>query len=106
MPLHQFKPSRYALNRAENGFKPVLRARMSPRSMELFEFQLLEGRLWNDSIDEMFTKNSFKCIINESAKKYLASRILRVTNFRVKTKVGLPVMFHPSIILLLKSWEL
>lgn len=69
MPLHQFKPSRYALNRAENGFKPVLRARMSPRSMELFEFQLLEGRLWNDSIDEMFTKNSFKCIINESAKK-------------------------------------
>lgn len=69
MPFHNFRPSRYALNQAENGFKPVIRGRMSLRYMELFGLQLLEGRLWNDSIDETFSKNSFKCIINESAKK-------------------------------------
>lgn len=69
IPIHIFKSERYALNQAENGFKPVIRAAMSPRYMELFGLQLLEGRLWNDSIDKAFTMNSFKCIINESAKK-------------------------------------
>ena len=37
--------------------------------MAIYDFQLVEGRLWNDSIDEAFTKNSFKVIINETAKR-------------------------------------
>lgn len=69
MIFNTFKPSRFALNQAENGFQPVFQGFMSRRGMELFELQLVEGRLWNDSIDEVLGHNSFKVIINETAKK-------------------------------------
>lgn len=59
----------FALNRAENGFHPALSAHLTTHSMAIYDFQLVEGRLWNDSIDEAFTKNSFKVIINETAKR-------------------------------------
>jgi ABC-type antimicrobial peptide transport system permease subunit len=39
---------------------------VSPEYMQLFGFQLLEGRMWNDSIDEFA---QYRMIINESAKK-------------------------------------
>lgn len=64
-----FKPARFALNQAENGFQLALSGVMSKAGMELYNLQLVEGRLWNDSIDETFTLNSFKVIINETAKK-------------------------------------
>lgn len=64
-----FRFDSFALNRAENGFHPALSAHLTTHSMAIYDFQLVEGRLWNDSIDEAFTKNSFKVIINETAKR-------------------------------------
>lgn len=64
-----FRFDSFALNRAENGFHPALSAHLTTHSMAIYDFQLVEGRLWNDSIDEAFTKNSFKVIINETAKE-------------------------------------
>ncbi len=64
-----YQVGNYALDRVENGFHQALYFLMSRREMEMYGLQLVEGRLWNDSVDEDFTKNSFKAIINESAKK-------------------------------------
>lgn len=64
-----FRFDSFALNRAENGFHPALSAHLTTHSMAIYDFQLVEGRLWNDSIDEAFTKNSFKVIINETTKR-------------------------------------
>lgn len=61
----------FALERAENGFHQALVANMSRREMDMYGLQLVEGRLWNDSVDEAWTRNSFKCIINETAKRVL-----------------------------------
>ena len=60
-----------ARERPENGFHQALRLLMSRREMDMYELQLVEGRLWNDSVDEAWTRNSFKCIINETAKRVL-----------------------------------
>ena len=67
--VENYEVKDYALDRAENGFHHALCFMMSRREMEMYGLQLVEGRLWNDSVDESFTKNSFKAIINESAKK-------------------------------------
>lgn len=67
--FNDFRFDSFALNRAENGFHPALRVHLTSHSMAIYDFQLVEGRLWNDSIDEAFTKNSFKVIINETAKR-------------------------------------
>ena len=64
-----FRFDNFALNRAENGFHPALRAHLTTHAMAIYDLQLVEGRLWNDSIDEAFTGNSFKVIINETAKR-------------------------------------
>lgn len=64
-----FQANSFALNSAENGFHPALYANLSPDIMALYDLQLVEGRLWNDSIDEAFTTHSFKVIINETAKR-------------------------------------
>ena len=42
---------------------------LSNKYIELFGFQLKEGRLWNDSVDQW---TDYKMIINESAKSLLA----------------------------------
>lgn len=60
-----------ARERPENGFHQALRLLMSGREMDMYGLQLVEGRLWNDSVDEAWTRNSFKCIINETAKRVL-----------------------------------
>jgi ABC-type antimicrobial peptide transport system permease subunit len=49
----------------EDGYKPVGTDFIAPGYMDMFAFDLLEGRLW-DSTD-VFTQ--YKCIINESAKR-------------------------------------
>ena len=61
----------FALERAENGFHQALVTSMTRRTMDMYGLQLVEGRLWNDSVDEALTKNSFKVIINETAKRVL-----------------------------------
>lgn len=64
-----FQTSNFALNHAENEFHPALKAHLTSHAMKIYDLQLVEGRLWNDSIDESFTLNSFKVIINETAKR-------------------------------------
>lgn len=61
----------FALERAENGFHQALVTSMTRRTMDMYGLQLVEGRLWNDSVDEALSKNSFKVIINETAKRVL-----------------------------------
>lgn len=61
----------FALERAENGFHQALVFSMTRRTMDMYGLQPVEGRLWNDSVDEALTKNSFKVIINETAKRVL-----------------------------------
>lgn len=61
----------FALERAENGFHQALVTSMTRRTMDMYGLQLVEGRLWNDSVDEVLSKNSFKVIINETAKRVL-----------------------------------
>lgn len=61
----------FALERAENGFHQALVTSMTRRMMDMYGLQLVEGRLWNDSVDEALSKNSFKVIINETAKRVL-----------------------------------
>ena len=54
--------------RKENGeYKRAARAAWPDDYMDLFDFQLLEGRLWVSDIDNLF---QYKMIINETAKKY------------------------------------
>lgn len=45
---------------------PVLHASTDEKFMKLYDFQILEGRNWNDSIDHFGT---YDLIINEAAKK-------------------------------------
>ena len=47
--------------------REVAYASLAPKYIEMFGFQLLEGRMWDDT--DVFTQ--YKCIINESAKKLL-----------------------------------
>ncbi len=61
----------FALERAENGFHQALVTSMTRRTMDMYGLQLVEGRLWNDSVDEALSRNSFKIIINETAKRVL-----------------------------------
>ncbi|HJF92611.1 MAG TPA: ABC transporter permease [Mediterranea massiliensis] len=61
----------FALERAENGFHQALVTSMTRRTMDMYGLQLVEGRLWNDSVDEALSRNSFKVIINETAKRVL-----------------------------------
>lgn len=61
----------FALERAENGFHQALVTSMTRRMMDMYGLQLVEGRLWNDSVDEALSRNSFKVIINETAKRVL-----------------------------------
>lgn len=61
----------FALERTENGFHQALVTSMTRRTMDMYGLQLVEGRLWNDSVDEALSKNSFKVIINETAKRVL-----------------------------------
>lgn len=61
----------FALEQAENGFHQALVTSMTRRMMDMYGLQLVEGRLWNDSVDEALSRNSFKVIINETAKRVL-----------------------------------
>lgn len=47
-------------------YKQAASLNVSQACMELYEFQLLEGRIWNDTIDKFA---QYKVIINETAKK-------------------------------------
>ena len=55
-------------NAQRDEFKQVIYSSLSNKYIELFGFQLKEGRLWNDSVDQW---TDYKMIINESAKSLL-----------------------------------
>ena len=64
--LHSLTPSRAF--KSENGeYKKAAIAGLSEDFIDLFDIQLLEGRLWDSDQDETF---QYKMIINETAKKY------------------------------------
>lgn len=50
----------------ENQYTQIAYQFMAPSYMRLFNFQLKEGRLWNNSIDQF---SQYKIIINETAQK-------------------------------------
>ena len=54
------------LKKDDGDYKKVALAHFTLESMKLFEFQLLEGRLWDDDKDNWA---QYKCIINETAKQ-------------------------------------
>ena len=63
--IHTLSP--YMAMKKENGeFHNVAYASLPGDYMDMFEFQLLEGRLWDSSQDEWA---QYKMIINETAKK-------------------------------------
>lgn len=99
LPFAAFEAKNFALNRAENGFLQALAARMTTHDMAMYGFQPVEGRVWNDSIDEDFTINSFKVIINETAKK--AFGIKDITKDKLQPEVAhfasssLPNSYNP-----------
>lgn len=89
----------FALERAENGFHQALVTSMTRRTMDMYGLQLVEGRLWNDSVDEALSKNSFKVIINETAKRVLGIKDITREKLQPESKhfasSWMPDFFNP-----------
>lgn len=98
--LTSFHFENFALNRAENGFHPALSTCLTSHDISMYDLQLVERRLWNDSIDEAFTINSFKVIINETAKRVYGIKDITKGKLQPETTYfassQLPNFYNPS----------
>ena len=65
-PQYTLKPVLSVKKLSDDEYKSVALINMSVKHLEMFNFQILEGRLW-DSTDVPF---QYRAIINETAKKY------------------------------------
>ena len=64
-PVYDMKGNQRVAKSGSEDYHEVSVDWLHPQYIEMFGFQLLEGRLWNDTD----VSEQYKCIINESAKK-------------------------------------